>query len=31
MADTATPPVIRRADYTSPAFLIDTVANSSTS
>jgi aminopeptidase N len=26
MADTATPPVIRRADYTPPAFLIDTVA-----
>jgi aminopeptidase N len=26
MADTATPPVIRRADYTAPAFLIDTVA-----
>ncbi|HEY1999651.1 aminopeptidase N [Paraburkholderia sp.] len=26
MADTATPPVIRRADYAPPAFLIDTVA-----
>ena len=26
MADTATPPVIRRADYAAPAFLIDTVA-----
>jgi aminopeptidase N len=26
MADTATPTVIRRADYTPPAFLIDTVA-----
>src|ERR1700733_3491793 len=26
MADTATPAVIRRADYTPPAFLIDTVA-----
>ena len=26
MADTATPNVIRRADYAPPAFLIDTVA-----
>lgn len=26
MADTATPPVIRRADYAPPAFLIDTVS-----
>ncbi|HEX7911120.1 MAG TPA: hypothetical protein VF534_23930, partial [Paraburkholderia sp.] len=25
MADTATPNVIRRADYAPPAFLIDTV------